>query len=757
MDRTFVLRKRAVKDFLISKNLKEVSAIYAVHPLTLKRWINRYQEGGFKNLKRRLTEKRHWKRLPEKIEKRVILIKEENPSLTLYHAQKKLESEGVKLSIKGIWSIWKRCGLAGFIKDKQSSTFSELVHQSHEADLLIEKADKSLKQGKIRKAADFLNQLPICTNKAILRKIDNKYLSLKRQAEKLEAVFGEIPFPKYYKWAKSVRKHLEQARLYYSSLKAGLAELFALGWMGKTDEQISLLRHLEKKMPKRTDVLLRLHLLVSQGVAWAKILETKRALSCVQRGKIILKKFPFTFFMEGIAMVYFAIGRYREAKIIIEKALVLSEKQSIKEGVERLKIHLSSLLSYEGDHKLSLKILREVEEIEKPVFKTKAFLIHARCLFLKGEIQKAGEFACKALETAKKEELGNSLHSSSFILASVYASLGEKKRALEIIQGVNSILEDLQMKRDLLCRRIIVEDFTQSIFRNLKAAKNARLMPHIQLAIYILNAKKTLRIKDYRKAFVYATSHGYAGLFRLLINFFPETVINLLNKGKSPGLPKAMLRLPVFQSAIPTYHIEFLGPLKVYKNEEPFQVKLFPKDTSLLIHLALCKRKKIALSEIYHNFWPRSIKPSKNLSHVLTRVKKIIALSSHLLYGQLGFLQWDCFFTTDWDYFLERLTQARALIRGEKWGFAKKEFLRAFSLFRGEPFKKMYDPWSEHMRRVVLNTLETEGLHFAKSCLEHKNKADAKKVLEKVLKIIPQSEEIEKMVGEYGGRSGNDL
>jgi hypothetical protein len=140
-----------------------------------------------------------------------------------------------------------------------------------------------------------------------------------------------------------------------------------------------------------------------------------------------------------------------------------------------------------------------------------------------------------------------------------------------------------------------------------------------------------------------------------------------------------------------------------------------------------------------------------------------------------------------WDYFLERLTQARALIRGEKWGFAKKEFLRAFSLFRGEPFKKMYDPWSEHMRRVILNKLESEAIGFAKSCIAHDNeirqkkrrtpsakcrggnmadakkvlekvlKADAKKVLEKVLKIIPQSEEIEKMVGEYGGRSGNDL
>jgi len=90
------------------------------------------------------------------------------------------------------------------------------------------------------------------------------------------------------------------------------------------------------------------------------------------------------------------------------------------------------------------------------------------------------------------------------------------------------------------------------------------------------------------------------------------------------------------------------------------------------------------------------------------------------------------------------------LERAGECGFAKKDYLRAFKLFRGEPFKKMYDNWSENMRGVILNRLETEALHFAKSCLEHENKKDAKKVLEKVLKIIPQSEEIRKMVRECG-------
>jgi hypothetical protein len=132
-----------------------------------------------------------------------------------------------------------------------------------------------------------------------------------------------------------------------------------------------------------------------------------------------------------------------------------------------------------------------------------------------------------------------------------------------------------------------------------------------------------------------------------------------------------------------------------------------------------------------------------------------------LRYGESRFINSGAYFTTDYSEFEALLIQARALERAGEWGFAKKEYLRAFKLFRGEPFRKMYDPWSEHMRRVILNKLETEALHFAKSCLEHgnppnrvaepKSVADAKKVLEKVVKIVPQSEEIEKMVREYGG------
>jgi len=103
-------------------------------------------------------------------------------------------------------------------------------------------------------------------------------------------------------------------------------------------------------------------------------------------------------------------------------------------------------------------------------------------------------------------------------------------------------------------------------------------------------------------------------------------------------------------------------------------------------------------------------------------------------------------FTTDYDELETLLVQAKALERAGEWGFARKEYLRAFKLFRGEPFKKNYDNWSLDMRHKILTQLETEAVHFAKICLEHNNKSDAKKVLEKVLKIIPDSEESQNLL-----------
>lgn len=83
------------------------------------------------------------------------------------------------------------------------------------------------------------------------------------------------------------------------------------------------------------------------------------------------------------------------------------------------------------------------------------------------------------------------------------------------------------------------------------------------------------------------------------------------------------------------------------------------------------------------------------------------------------------------------LAQAKALLRAGEWGFAKREFMRAFKLFRGEPFKKMYDDWSDDKRLEVLFSYEKEVKSFADKLIKRGRKEEAEKLLKKAKRIVP--------------------
>jgi hypothetical protein len=86
---------------------------------------------------------------------------------------------------------------------------------------------------------------------------------------------------------------------------------------------------------------------------------------------------------------------------------------------------------------------------------------------------------------------------------------------------------------------------------------------------------------------------------------------------------------------------------------------------------------------------------------------------------------------------MEHVIQARALLRVGEWGFAKREFIQAFKLFRGEPFRKMYDDWSDDKRLEVLFNFENEMKLFIKELLEREKHKEADIMLARARKIIP--------------------
>jgi tetratricopeptide (TPR) repeat protein len=442
--------------------------------------------------------------------------------------------------------------------------------------------------------------------------------------------------------------------------------------------------------------------------------------------------------MGELTGLYSVLGHYREAICWATKAL----KGANRSYRKHLLASLAGFLTTAGDYRAALKVLKEGRPKEWD-YHSRASLFRAFAYLDQGDFQKASAFAVQALLQSKKEEIRRFFHLATFILACCHAAMGEKKKAEVLLRKYNSLLKKYGLEKEYLLRKILLGD------TNLP--KKALLVPNLRLAHLFYQAKMSLRTKDYQKALRYARSQKLYGLFERLVLFYPEPVVRLLKKGKNSGLPRAFLKMPAFQIEPYVYHFRFLGKLRVFKKENLIsRLKLSPKDRSFVIHLSINKDRRILLEDLYRNFWPQSLKPARNLSHLLVRIKKTLGLPSHLLRIHGDFLVRSFHITTDYEYFEEILVQAKALERAGEWGFAKREYLRAFALFRGEPFRKMYDNWSENMRRVILNKLESEAIHFAKTCLEHGDKKDVKKVLEKVCKVIPHSEEMRKMVTECG-------
>ncbi|HEC78617.1 MAG TPA: hypothetical protein ENI34_05675 [candidate division WOR-3 bacterium] len=541
--------------------------------------------------------------------------------------------------------------------------------------------------------------------------------------------------------AKILRKKAEKEGFLNLSIRAGCIELNALEWIGNPKEQIklvnSLLMKMRRKQGKRdnSNAVLRFKLLVSKGMALGTLAKIKAALCCIRKCKTICRCLLTSSSYRDIATLYARIGSFRKSN----QWLLKSFKYAKAEDKVILNLLLASTLAKAGKYRDARRKLKKVH-IEKRGIETLFLIIEAQCLIGEGKIQEAMKSANEALQQSKEEIIRNYFATSSMVISCCLCALGDEKKGKKLLRKILPVLKKYGMEYDLLLPRILLG---QDI-----PPKDTKLSPSLKLALQLKKASHSLKIRDYRKAFNYATAQQLMGLFHRLLLFFPEPVNNLIAKGKSTGLPKALLKLPVFQKNIPVYHLKFLGPVRIYRNRIKLRNDPTPISASLIIHLGL--KKKIELESIYRNFWSTAKDPKGSLSQLLYNLRRYLKLPPDTLSIRQGFLHFKGYITTDYQEFEQILTRAKALERAGEWGFAKKEYLRAFRVFRGEPFKKMYDPWSENMRRVILNNLETETIHFAKSCLEHRNKNDAKKVLEKVLKIIPDSEEIRKMVSECG-------
>ena len=743
------LRQRAVNTYLTERGsgtIEEVASHFNISSRTLRRWLGWFREGAEGNLER--TRRPHTKsEFDFEIEKKVVQLKEKNPWLTLLRTQKILKRMGLEVSTRRIWSIWRRFGLGGFIKDKFSFNYVDYIAPTKEGLSGIRKATEAFKRGKVKETAQILNSLPSCPENQLLEKIPDRLLSLHRKVEKLESLFGKIHFREWKRKARRLREQAEKRGLLYLSVRAGIMEAFALDWLQESQSLLMLINRLKDRLRRKPDgrlggdPALRFSLFLLEGKASTALMRIKEVLRCAKLCRDMLRQFPSSNDVQyNLAEIYVSIYHFKKA------AKLFHSLDSREYPLKQLRI--ATIEAIAGRYRNALILLKRIEHQLDKIYYYHVPVVRAICYLGQGRCEQATNALQLSLKIGKKKGIRNTIQTATFLIAACYAANRELKKARMFLKRSIPILRKFQISRNLIIRYIILGE---TKYLNIN---EGNLTPPIRLALLLKKAQESLRSKDYQRAYQYAHAKGIVSHLHTLSFFFPEPIKKLIAKGKDHGLPKRLLNLPVFRTETPVYRIKFLGPFRIYRNGQVIRNHIPPKKAAFLIHLILRAgqpEKEIPLENLYKNFWQNSQNSSRNLSHLLVRIKKAINLSSHLLKVSYKkdnpvLINKGIYFLTDYDEFQQFLAKAKALLRAGEWGFAKKEYLRAFALFRGEPFKKMYDNWSEDMRRVILNKLEKEAINFAKACLAHGNRKDAKKVLDKVSKIIPYSIEKTKLL-----------
>jgi transposase len=738
------LRLNTVRHYLNNgDSLRTTAQKFNLSYKTVFKWVKWYREEGTQRL--HTTYKIPWNKFPKDIEEKIVMLKEREPTLTIQKAQEILARDGITISIKGVWGVWKRYGYAGFKKENMTNNFMESLFWTKESKAEYERAEELANLGRIKDAAEIVNSIPSLPGNELLVRIPDMLLNERRRVEKMSCLFGKTPLPSYIKETEKLYEELKRKGLFYSLIRVGIMQIIALEWSGKPLAQLQLIEELKKTIERNNAAPLlfapEFALLISEGIANSFLMRIEKSNRAARMCSGLMKrrKQPSPYFMIDLYTLYYNLEDYTKAEYWLLRALDRADKDITK----LLTGKFSQIQLLKGKYKKALQLSKNAEFAQwgsrfwRQLFQSQLSLNT-------GFPQKAITLAAESLSLTKKGEFNIALFNSYLTMASALCSIGERKKAMITLKKIAPFIEKNKLRKETMILNILLSQNEKS---NAELLMSENISPTIKILLLLSNSQ-------YRQALSYAQKKGIQSYLHRFIFFYPEAVTTTLSEGESTGLPKQILRLPAFNKKAHVYNIKFLGNLTINKDEQRINVKLTPKDLSFIIHLALRlaePQKNIPLDDIYNNFWKRSRNPSRNLSHLLIRIKKALKLPSHLLEvsykGSTGLLvNRGIHFVTDYDEFRHTLTQARVFKRANEWKFAEKEYMNAFSLCRGEPFTKMYDDWSDDKRLEILFSYESEVVSFGKELIKRGRKKEAEHFLRKATKIIPFSDEFEEAV-----------
>ncbi len=740
----------AVKKYLVSgKTLRDIGRRLGIAHATLWHWVRRYKQHGEKGLCAALQIRRNHG-IGRDVETEIMLLKERNPGLSIRKAQAMITGSDQRISTFLIWQIWHDHGL---IRKKSEDQLSLFTASSPGTDDVLNEIQRHIDKKEYQKAASILNEFPGIPRTRLLRLIPEKFLSPRRRLDQLCIERREGSYVEFAKKAERIGMILEKNSLLYSSLIANFIELEALDIIGQPESKLRVLKRISVKMKTMNSYPMKFLYAFEQAYTAVYLLQINRAQRYMDRCRLLLYSLPYPQYQEMFGALLVLLGRFKNAGHFYQAAMKNSKLDDSDAG---LILQIARYAQcYAGEYGTCRRMLTAVksrkDKINSPPFRSAYSITNAFLNFGLGYLTESANFFVKSLETAFKGRHANRIYAASVGLAGVAMALNNINEARSYLKKYLPLMRKNHLRREVLLLQCFLREKTE-IRAELKST------PPFRLLDLMMKAAQSKKIGDYRTSFKYARRHGISGLFHRWIVFFPESVLNLLDRGRKTGLSKAILNFPVFNQKTLVYDIKFLGKVVLYRNRRRMVIRLTPKEKAFLIHVALradAPGKSILVDDLCKNFWPRSLISTRLLSHMTARLRKKLHIPLHLLSvsfsGSVGprLVNNGIYFMIDYNEYVSLLTQAKTLKLSDEWRFSRREYLRAFRLFRGRPFEKMYDSWSEQMRRVVLNKVESEVLDFSRSCLEQKNKKEGRRILSKFLKLVQGSTELNEMSKKY--------
>jgi transposase-like protein len=688
----------AIDEIVRGSDIVSTSRKHGIHPKTLRKWVKLHKEGGLKKLAfPQISSSK------QKLEEQVALMKERNPQLTIEDARKKLAKKGVLFSNKKIWSIWQKYGLCGFDKKRMYLNIISPVPPNQEVIEKLYLIEYLVKVGRLEEAIELTNSLPyfplferlkeVSLSYQLLHKLPFSKLNVKRQLEWLLPKFGEISYVEYGKIAHRLRKELKNRELNHSSILAGVLEVISLGWTGEIRRQLILIDELLSELGRMNAPHIRFILLLSKGMALARRLELKGASKCLRRLKKLVNFLPEEFRGDLLPLLVL-MWRYREARELGESCLDLPLSKGRK---EMIKVYLSCIYAVNAEYKRALQILRKIALNYRGV-KSRIYLIRAEISLCRGNVEMCMNYALKSIQFAKKEHIFGQLNRGTFLLSCAHRALNFKNEAEKHLKAMIPILKKSGNYKELMLRQFLLGE---------KIAKETVSMhPGLRLANYLKRASEENCFVFLEKAKKFAEKEKLWGLFMQLALFFPDAINNCLKLGRPIKIPPCYFNLPLYHSSAPVFKLDFLGHLRIWRGNKRIKMNLLPKEQSFLIFIATFPSKTIPIEKIYKNYWYKSRNPSINLSRTLSKLRKTLSIPREFLKRKGNLLQVKVFFSTDYQIFKEHMTKGKAFERLGDVNSALREYKRALSLVRGDPFKKCYDNFAEDFRTKIIWEIE---------------------------------------------------